>query len=347
MRPVIIVWVPAGGGARFEAGVPLLFNARRAHALGFAPAVDLVFLHGRAELDDTCVAQLREAGYAMHDAEPGFRAHSARLPALGRFGEFERNCFLRWLVLADLYAGEPLLHFDGDVVFNESPAELAQLCAGRTLVLQGCPALVALGDAAWGVRYAAELERFARDIDAYSAAAWAERTGWEDSARTKWAGTRDRRTISSDQDLISHLIHTDRLPQSSPAEFLASAPQQVFFENPLLIGELVPERPLAYRRVAGIDTLGGRRVALWHMQTDWCRYLAKHLARERLGELAGTGRVTFRTRDRETLLHGALRKLTGGRVYDRAAICRRFFETGDFGAVFRDEAWWERGVFPG
>jgi hypothetical protein len=339
-------WAAPGGAARFEANVPLLCNARRARALGFAAEVDLVFLEGLDSLEASYVSRLREAGYAVRDAGASFRRHAARHLALGRFGRFERNCFLRWLVLADLYAGQPLLHLDGDVVFNESPAELARLCAGRTLVLQGCPAFVALADGTWLARYAGELGRLAADIEGYSAAAWAERPGWEESARLRWAGSRDRRVIASDQDLISHLLHTRRLPQADPAEFVAAAPRHVFFENPLLIGQLVPERPLDYRRSDGIDTLGGRRVAFWHMQTDWCRYLAKHLLRERLGGLAGSGRVTFGRWDRETLLHAALRKLGGGRWWDRATICRRFFEEGNFAAVFCDAGWWEETVFP-
>jgi hypothetical protein len=205
--------------------------------------------------------------------------------------------------------------------------------------------VTALHDGAWGERYAAELGRLAADVDGYSAAAWAERDRWEETARTRWAGFRDRRIISSDQDLISHLLHTDRLPQAPPAEVQSEVPELVLFENPLLIGSLVAERPLDYRRESGIDFIGGRQVAVWHLQTDWCRYLAKVMWRERLGALAGAGRLSFGRKDRETVVNDLLRKLSGGRWHDRAAVCRRFFTEGDFSAVFRAETWWEEGVF--
>ncbi len=345
MTPVVTAWVAPGGGARFETHVPLRFNLRRARARGWRGAVDLVLLYGRAELPAEVAAELADLGVTLRDGEASFRAHAARHAALGRFGEFERACFLRWLVLADLYAGAPLLHFDGDVIFNADPAELARRWARRTFVLQGCPAVTALHDGAWGGRYAAELGRFAGDVDGYSAAAWAEREGWEETARTRWAGYRDRRTISSDQDLISHLLHTGRLPQARPDEVRGDVPELVLFENPLLLGSLAPERPLDYRRAGGVDFLGGRQVAVWHMQTDWCRYLAKIMWRERLGPLAGMGRLSFGRKDRETLCSDVLRKLSGGRWHDRAAVCRRFFAEGDFSAVFRAETWWEAGVF--
>lgn len=72
------------------------------------------------------------------------------------------------------------------------------------------------------------------------------------------------------------------------------------------------------------------------MQTDWCRYLAKHMLRERLGPVAGWGRISFGEKDWETLAGSALRKLTRNRIFPRTTIYRRFFEEGDLSAVFDD-----------
>lgn len=346
MRPVIVLWVSAGGNAAFEAAVPLEMVGLRNRQLGFSNAIDIVFAEGFAHLSEAYKVGLRDLGFALHDAEKIFRPYAERFATLDHFGVFLKNCFLRWLVVAELFRGESILHFDGDVMFNECPTVLARLFAGRTILLQGCPALTAISDPRWFQQYEAELTAYARDIDGYSAQAWRERAGWERTFHTKWAGHWVGPKIASDQDLLSHLVHADRLVQSDPAEFVRSAPEHVFFENPLIIGDLVPERPLVYRRTAGIDYFGSRRVALWHMQTDWCRYLAKHLLRERIGPLGGTGRLSFRQRDRETLVGDVLRKLTGNRIFPRPAVYQRFFEDGDFREVFSDRRWWQPGVFP-
>ncbi len=345
MRPVMVLWVAAGGAAEFAAAVPLGLMGRRNRRLGFSSAIDLVFAEGFAHLPEADRAALADEGFVLHDAEAIFRPHAERFASLARCGVFLKNCFLRWLVLAELFRGEEVLHLDGDVVFNVCPRELGRLCAGRTLLLQGCPALTAISDPGWFRIYEAELTAYARDPAAYSAQAWRERTGWERTFHTKWAGHWTGPTVASDQDLLSHLVHTGRLPQADPVEFARSAPGQVFFENPLVIGDLVAERPLAYRRVDGIDYLGARRIALWHMQTDWCRYLAKQMLREKIGPLAGTGRLSFGRRDRETILGGVVRKLTRNRLFSRPAIYRRFFEDGDFSAVFTAPRWWQTGVF--
>lgn len=345
MRVVIPVWVKDGSSSRFEASVPLQFVGRRNRTLGYSTRIDLVFLEGFRDLDGAYRAQLREIGYILHDAGDIYQRHAEKFRALDRFGSFEKYCFLRWLVLADYFKGEKMLHFDGDTVFNECPLSVAQLFAGRNLVLQGCPALAAINSDDWFKQYTEQLIAFSRDVDGYSTQAWVERTGWESSFVTKWAGSRDRRTITSDQDLLSHLIHTGRLVQDDPVAFMRSAPGHVFFENPLLIGDLVGERPLVYRRVANIDYLNNRRIAIWHMQSEWCRYLAKHMVRDRLGALAGSGRLSFAKKDWETLLNTGIRKLTRGRWLHRRAIYQRYFVEKDLSDVLTGAYWWQEGVF--
>jgi hypothetical protein len=319
--------------------------ARRNRMLGYSNGIDVVFLEGFAGLDERYAAELRECGLQLHDAGDLYRRQAERLPVLRRFGAFEQRCLLRWLVLEEFFAGEPLLHLDGDVVPNECPAALARLFDKWTLVLQGCPAVTAISDSAWYRQYADELAAFAQDIEGYSSRAWRARDGWEASAAAKWAGSRYRRIIASDQDLISHLIHTDRLTQASPAAFIAAAPDHVFFENPLLLGELVPVRPLAYRRAEGVDYLNDRRVAVWHMQTEWCRYLGRHMLREWMGPLMGWGPDSFGRRDWAVLCGKIVQRISGGRIHDRASVYRRFFAEGDFSKVFTAARWWEPHVF--
>lgn len=151
--------------------------------------------------------------------------------------------------------------------------------------------------------------------------------------------------MAHDQDMLSHLIHTGRIIQSDPAEFLAASRRYLFLENPLLTGNLTKLRPLAYRREKNVDYLNEKQVAFWHMQSDWCAYLAKHMVRECLGPLAGSGRMTFRERNREHFVNQGIRRLTRGRWLHRRAIYERYFEDGDFREVLNDRHWWQEGVF--
>lgn len=345
MKTVIVLWVATDGLARFHQAVPLDFIGQRNRRLGYSNDIDLVFLEGFELLDEGCRRRWCDLGFTLRDATALFQPHARRFAPLNRYGGFLRNCFLRWLVLAELYGDEPVLHVDGDVVFNESPGTLQQLMAGRTLVVQGCPALTVISDREWFRHYEAGLAALAADPAGYSTQAWRQRVGWETSFHTKWAGEWTGPVLGSDQDLISHLIHTDQLPQDDPLAFLTVTPEHVFFENPLIVGALVPARPLTYARREGVDHVAGRRVAFWHMQTDWCRYLAKYLLRERLHLLGVTGRIGFGRRDGEDWVGGALRKISGGHWLSRPALYEEFFARRDFSDVLTDRRWWQPGVW--
>src|SRR5262249_32292468 len=152
-------------------------------------------------------------------------------------------------------------HYDGDVVFNEDPDVVANLLHGKTFVLQGCPALTSISDHGWFDQYREQLDRFTNDVRGYSELAWTERDGWETSEREKWAGQRFRRTISSDQDLLSHLIHTDRIVQHKPSVILNDLQSYMLFENPLYLhGYDNNLRHAKYERISGIDHIDGKRV---------------------------------------------------------------------------------------
>lgn len=345
MRIVIAAWVSPAGATRFEFVVPLLFVGCRNEALGYSTAIDVVFLEGMQFLDSAYRRKLKDCGYVLHDAEPLYRRHAKSFSSLDRFGSFEKYCFLRWLVLADLFAGESLVHFDGDVVFNECPMVLAGFLNGKNVVLQGCPAMVSLHGTEWTSHYTVELARFADDIEGYSARAWTERSGWEISLKSLWAGSRYRQIITSDQDFVSHLIHTRRLPQADPGEVVRAASGYSFIENPLHTGDWIEERPVRYTRIGQVDYLNEKRIAVWHMQSEWCRYLAKHIVRDHLGVLAGTGRLAFREKGWEHYVNAGIRRFTRDRWLHRRAIYQRYFVEKDFSDVLTDRHWWQEGVF--
>src|SRR5262249_25301653 len=146
----------------------------------------------------------------------------------------------------------------------------------------GCPALTAISDQNWFEQYQKQLNLFADDVRGYSELAWTERKGWETSEREKWAGQRFRRIISSDQDLLSHLIHTDRIVQHRPSEILNELKSHIVFENPLYLHAYENNLHRAkYERISGVDHIDGRRVLIWHMQSDFKNYLARFIFRKK------------------------------------------------------------------
>ena len=328
-RNVIVVWADKGSSV-FERYTPLKFAGERNRRLGYANDFDVVFLYGIDTLDLEYKGNLKALGYRLHDASKPYAAVRARYPGLERFGRFERNCFLRWLVLAECFAGERLIHYDGDVVFNEDPRVLAERISGTTFVFQGCPAWTAISNLDWLAVYKEQLDRFVADVEGYSRDAWAMRQGWEESLISKWAGSRFREIITSDQDLISHLIHTDILPQEAPEEIQSRLREYALFENPLHLHETNPGERFVYARNKGVDFLNDRRVAIWHMQSYFVVYLKKFLNRKMF--------LPFRK-------NATLGNVTRGAGSSRLRVYRQFFEKEDFSQVLNDRVWWEKGVW--
>ncbi|WP_136525563.1 hypothetical protein [Geomonas ferrireducens] len=346
MRKVICCWC-AKGPEHFERQVPLLFAGRRNLELGFDNEFDLVFLNGYELLDDRYQGELRDTGYRLIDAGSVYWDTAARFRALDRFGVYEKNCFLRWPVISSLFPGESLIHYDGDIIFNEDPALIGRLLAGRTFVMQGCPALTCISDPEWFVRYLSELRLFAADIDGYSARAWREREGWPVSYAEKWAGQRSREVISSDQDLLSHLIHTDRIPQDRPSQLAGILSPYAVFENPLYLhGGTFNEfsRPITYERRSGIDYLGGKRVLTWHMQCDFNLYLSTYLFRKRFMPWERGRLANHLVEQTYPYRFGSIFSRLSG-VYTRLEVYRHFFKQRDFREIFTNRIWWDGGAF--
>jgi hypothetical protein len=332
---------------RFESHVPLLFAGRRNLKLGFSNDLDVLFLQGYDLLRDGYKEQLKEVGYRLHDVSDLYAAAAAKYAALKAFGGYEMKCFLRWPVIASYFPGARIIHYDGDIVFNEDPAVVERLLEGKTFVLQGCPAVTCISDADWFSQYREHLDRFVADPVAYSAQAWREREGWQVSATQKWAGQRFRELISSDQDLLSHLIHTDRIPQDRPSTLEGVLGGYALFENPLYLhgyGFSDSALPLSYERRSGIDYIGGKQVLVWHMQSDFTLYLSTFMFRKRLmpwerGPLGNhLEECTLPYR-----LGSLFSRLAGGNT--RLDVYRYFFQGRDFGELFADRTWWYRGAF--
>ena len=88
-------------------------------------------------------------------------------------------------------------------------------------------------DVDWFEQYKKALDAFTNDIEGYSAQAWKQRDGWEITFRTRWAGSRFKKIISSDQDFLSHLMHTGQIKQDSIESIMFALKDYLAFQNPL------------------------------------------------------------------------------------------------------------------
>jgi hypothetical protein len=348
MRNVICCWCNTTTD-EFESNIPLYFCGARNQKLAFEGTLDILFLSGRERLTEEYKQRLKAVGYQIHDVSAIYREFANKYTALDRFSDYEKKCFLRWPVIATYFAGEPITHYDGDVVFNESPAVIARALDGKTFVLQGCPALTVINDQSWFAQYRQQLNLFVNNIQAYSELAWKEREGWEISEREKWAGQRFREIISSDQDLLSHLIHTDRIIQGRPSDLLRDLQSYSVFENPLYLhGYENNLHGATYERISGVDYIAGKRVLLWHMQSEFTRYLGTFIFRRkylkrRLSRLTNCTESTGVALDYR--LHDLFIRYLHGKTNRRLAIYRYFFEDNDFGEVLTGKTWWHEGAF--
>jgi|AGTN01.1.fsa_nt_gi hypothetical protein len=339
MENVTVGWIKTDAAAS-ESHVPTLWIGRRNVKLGSKNDLQVVLLDGYDRLGDAYREALIDTGYRVIDGSKAYRELSAKYPGLDRFGEYEKKCFLRWLVIKELYGRSPFIHYDGDVVFNETPENLERRFGKHTFLMQGCPCFSVIRDPAWMEIYEHSLDRFVADVEAYSEEAWAKREGYQRSALERWSGTRYRPVITSDQDLISHLIHTGQLPQDSPKEIMRNNRDVMMFESPLyFFFHYMDMMPMTYERRDGMDYFNGRKVAFWHMQFDFVNYL------KFVYEFKYKWHVPLRIPnllENRSVLDPFYRHIGSRftRKYSRKFICQYFFEQADFSRVYDKRTFW-------
>jgi hypothetical protein len=334
----------------------LLFVGQRNKKLGFNTRVHIVFLEGLERLEPSYRAKLAECGYVVHDASPLYTQYAQKYEQLSCCGDYEKKCFLRWLVLEDLFVGQPLVHYDGDIVFNEDPDVIARCVAGKTFILQGCPAFTSITDPLWFEQYRYALDCFVADMQAYSSRAWKLRAGWEITFEVRWAGSRFRPIISSDQDLLSHLIHNKEIKQDRVEDIMQCLDDYIVVQNPLLFHMYNLHIPYIYTRENGIDFFSytradganlvyKKKILLWHMQSCFNFYASKRLLLQAYLRPLAYMRTQYNASGRlmSDLINKKVARLT--RHSDRLSVYRYFFQTHDFSCLFNRRSWWKKGVF--
>lgn len=342
MRSVVCAWCNSNSN-QFENFVPLKFVGKHNLKLGFSNDIDIVFIEGFSLLDKDYIIALSNLGFKLHDASNLYSELCNRYVQLNQFGDYEKKCFLRWLVLEKYFAREPLIHFDGDIIFNENPKIISKILDGLTFILQGCPAVTAISNAIWFDQYRESLNHFVEDVPGFSAEVWQYRFDWEDAERT-WTGLREREVISSDQDLFRHLLHTSAILQSSKEEIKEKLDCYVLFENPLYLDAYYSElKPFKYQRKDGIDFLSNRQVLLWHMQSSFNAYLGSYLQRKKYFWFMPFQQI--RREGIEIDLYNFLMKKRFLKRFSRIDVYQHFFQENDFKDVFQNDKWWSLGVF--
>jgi hypothetical protein len=346
---IIVAWANADT-VSFENHVPLKWVGKRNRELGSKNNITVVFLEGMERLSAQYLAELTSLGYTIVDAYKSYQRYSDQLLSLNRFGDYEKKCFLRWLVIEELFGTGRIIHYDGDIVFNEIPERIDECVAPYNFVLQGCPAVVSIINRDWFKCYKNELYLFVKDIVGYSNKAWEERAGYEISWKQSWAGSRYRKIIHSDQDLISHLIHTRRIPQDSPALIIQRMNEYglVFFDNPLyMIGHLHEMRPLKYRRAGKLDFINDKKVAIWHMQGNFIQYLDSFINRGILNRITRCGNRLEGDylAQAEYYFFYLLARIHLIKKLKRSDVYRYFFEEQDLSRILSPDIFWKPGYF--
>ena len=246
-------------------------------------------------------------------------------------------------MIRDFNGNAPFVHYDADIVFNATPDEIEAQFDGLTFMLQGCPAYTRVEEASWQDKYLSELNRFVADMEGYSDDAWRQRDKFLPTVKARNSALWNRRLLSSDQDLLQFLTLSDKLPNDN-AEAVNARCSTALFQNPLLIGlDIHLPLPLTYERINGIDYIGHRKVAFWHMQSNFCEYLGFASFRR---QMMISGRVPW-LQGKRTISYNAFRlarRLTT--YYTRGGLLQRYFGmSNDLGFLFNKKCFWQDNVF--
>lgn len=355
MKSVIVAYVK-DNEINFESTIPLQFVGTRNLSLGFSNDIYILFSQGYELLSQRYRDSLKGLGFHVYNVADIYSKLDSQYQALNALSYYEKNTFLQWLIIYEFFKGDSIIHYDGDIVFNEDPAIIAQKVKGKTFILQGCPAFAPVSDRQWFEQYIAALKDFCQDISAYSKKAWQQRDGWDITFRTRWAGGFFRPLLRHDQDLMAHLIHTNQLKQDSVEDVTFCLKDYILSENPLFIHSFEHDFPYSYKRENGVDYLSfdhpedesgpfKKKILLWHMQNCFNFYLAKYIFRKRFLPFMAFHRLQLHLRacGWEDAVNKRMNRFLQHAT--RLNVYRYFFDKHDFSGIMNDRIWWKKGIF--
>lgn len=357
---IVNVWNGFDSDAAFEATLPLALHGRRIAALGQANRIRLVFLHGLDRLTPAYRDGLRAQGFAVEDASALAAELEPRLGVLRErwkhWGGIRHFGLLRFLVMARLFQGQPIVTFDADMILN-APFSALEAAVGEELFFLGGSSCFAAIPARTDFFALLEehIARLLRDPEAY-----AREVAELPSAEALFD---PMKLHGTDQGIIA-LLQRRRVIANGPGTRRVQGSGLLPFAN-LLGLHRRGLQDLAYERKAGVDHLGGAPVMIWHMSNDLCAYLGQFVfLRDWLGEAAVPlfGRLPVPRAHygiaggdpalgamfgavEQVAQHYRLAERTGRSPFSRERICRVLFEESDFGFVLDDRVWHTPGVF--
>ena len=331
------VWTKTDEHA-FERSVPLLWHGEHLQKMGWSNEIILVFLEGLNILSKNYRRKLEILGYQILDCHTiANNIITHEYPQMKYFKQTSKYWFLRWNVLHHLIlkaiAPQNVIHLDGDVVFMSDPHKIQQDVAGKTFVLQGCPAFTSLNREDWFRVWQKELALFLEDRRRYEFTALAEKEKPTRPSREFCNTCVYEQGRFEDQDMIQFLIAAGRLPQTRTEEIFNSS--FYWMQNPLFPGEWFVEQKCGFiKKIVekeGASFVGQKQIAFYHFQSNFTGYCHSWmlLYKMGLGWLAKTTKENVSTRHKS--LHGRVirrmaRLLNHQKTFSRREIYEMVFQ---------------------
>lgn len=162
MKSVMVAWLYSAD--QFAQNTPLTEIAEHAALHGFNDEpIDVLVLHGHQFIPTEAVEALRDQGFRLRNVEAVFRTVAARYPSLrARYANVFFECFLRWIVIKEMFGTESVLAWDADIFLNERVSRLHKAYEGSTFT-SSSTCFVAISDPAWLTVYEQALAEFERE----------------------------------------------------------------------------------------------------------------------------------------------------------------------------------------
>lgn len=359
MAIISTVWIP-GSISDFEMHACLSIHGMRGGATASHP-YEVFVLDGYEKLPDSYIQDLRQKHVNLHNVTKLAQSVLKRYEGLNSFYQpgqgayYETLCFIRWMVMKEVLAGQPFLHIDTDLFFQESNEHILNLFEGRTGTF-GSPCLTSVWNQDWLTQYEDALNRMIADRKKYQ-----EEIGY--------GGNEFRKDISSDQDLVIAMEQSGNIIVEKMKEL--NDTHQVFV-NPLWPYPAPPDHKFKYEFINDRDHINGKPVLFWHLQNNFADYLSrfvtlKNYSNSWMGDLLPQ-RLCFPfiqlEPNAENFAFQALRDLSWRIIHQRQAagpigmddygsegffartwISRWFILQRQGRDLFSDAYWWQKDLF--
>lgn len=329
-------WMTAAGARSTLATMRAMMESLARH--GGCQSLTVVPMAGADVLLEPVRELSASMGAAWSDGRDIFRGLEAAFPRLAStHGEYEVRCLLRWPLLRRLLGGtdfRQVWHIDSDMLFYASLEELARDTAGKTFILQGCPAFSSISEPGWFDTY----ERALRALEESGEPGFRVTREMRARHRERDAALGNASVYgippTQDQDLIECLVGEGRLPQD-PFR-VVSANRFYYMQNPLCLCAwhhlAAGDEDAVFEERGGAISVGERRVPFIHFQADAARYFQAYRRAATLGLARWLPHPMADPRDhasgRSRRYALVARLLAPAAQVDRSAIMRSFLATG-------------------